>query len=65
MTSLLNTAQVAKILNVNASWVHHRRADGRGPDFIRVGKGIRYRVEDVQAYLNKNLTVLNEKAPAA
>ncbi len=52
--SLLRTPDVAKMLGVSITKLEHMRSDGRGPNWIRVGRSVRYRPDDLQAYLAAN-----------
>jgi len=52
---LLNVKDLAQRLNVKPSWVYARTRE-RGPDTIpvvRVGKYLRFRVEDVISWLER------------
>jgi excisionase family DNA binding protein len=50
----MTEAQVARLLAVSVSTVKRLRAIGEGPPSIRVGKrAIRYRREDVEAWLRR------------
>ncbi len=52
---LLNTAETAAILRIGKSTLEQDRCYGRlGLPFVRLGRSIRYRRSDVEAYL-KNL----------
>lgn len=51
---LMTEQDLARLLNVSLSTVKRLRAEGEGPDFIRIGKrAIRYRREDVDAWLQR------------
>lgn len=39
---LLTTAELAEILRVRVNTLEHWRSQGRGPDFVRVGRSVRY-----------------------
>lgn len=50
---LLKTADVAKMLDVGVSTVEQGRLTGRFPiRFLRIGRSIRYKLEDVERYLS-------------
>jgi len=51
---LLRTPQAASLLGVSISTLEHMRSYGIGPDYIRVGRQVRYRVADVHAFLDAN-----------
>ncbi len=49
--ALLNTQEAAKILTIKPETLEVWRWRGEGPLFIKVGKCVRYRPEDIEAYL--------------
>ncbi len=50
-SDLLDEARLAARLNVSRSTLQSWRYRGRGPRFIKIGRLIRYRTTDVDAYL--------------
>jgi len=48
---LLNTAQAARILNVSARYLEMLRVRGGGPVFVTLGRAIRYRPSDLEAWV--------------
>jgi len=48
---LLNTKELAEYLGVAVSTIMQYRLDGRGPTYIKIGHLVRYRIEDVEAWL--------------
>jgi hypothetical protein len=44
--------QVAAQLHVKPGTLRKWRLLGRGPEFVRVGRSVRYRVDDVEAWLD-------------
>ena len=50
-TDLLDEARLASKLNVSRSTLQSWRYRGCGPRFIKIGRLIRYRAADVDAYL--------------
>lgn len=50
-TDLLDEARLAAKLDVSRSTLQSWRYRGCGPRFIKIGRLIRYRVADVDAYL--------------
>lgn len=48
---LMEERAVAEYLGVKRKTVQNWRLVGGGPKFIRVGRSIRYRFEDIQAWL--------------
>jgi predicted site-specific integrase-resolvase len=51
---VLPPPDIAELLDVSVRTLEFWRYQGRGPAFIRVGKRIRYRLSDVEAYLQAN-----------
>jgi len=53
-TNLIDEPALANRLGVSRSTLQSWRYSGRGPRFIKLGRMVRYRVADVDAYLNAN-----------
>jgi excisionase family DNA binding protein len=51
MNVLLNEEEVAKQLHVSLASVRRWRLERRGPPFIKVGSLVRYKPEEVEAWL--------------
>ena len=51
LQSLLNEYQVAETLAVSVATVRRWRTFGQGPKFLKLGASVRYRPEDLQAWL--------------
>ena len=51
---LLTTAQVAQYLQVPVATIHQWRYRGEGPRASRVGRHLRWRQRDVDAWLDAN-----------
>ena len=51
---LIDEGALASRLGVSRSTLQSWRYTGRGPRFIKLGRMVRYRVADVDAYLNSN-----------
>ena len=49
---LMTSAEVARLLRIHPVTLSIWRSDDRGPAFIRMGNRVRYRPEEVEAYLN-------------
>lgn len=59
MTPLLTVAQVAELLSVSESLVYRLASDGEIPSY-RIGRGaLRFRQEDIEAYLSSRLNGKN------
>jgi excisionase family DNA binding protein len=64
MLSLLTEDDVAKELNLSLASLRRWRLEKRGPRFIKVGSLVRYRPEDVEAWLASLPTGGSGKPPA-
>lgn len=51
MEKLLKTPELAALLNVQPNTIEIWRLSGKGPKFCKIGRAVRYRREDVEAYL--------------
>lgn len=51
---LFDERQLADLLNVSVKAVQAWRYKGGGPAFVRLGRAIRYRPNDVEAWLASN-----------
>jgi predicted DNA-binding transcriptional regulator AlpA len=51
---LIDTPALAKILRTSESYLNKLRCSGAGPRFIRLGRRVRYRLSDVEAFLASN-----------
>jgi predicted DNA-binding transcriptional regulator AlpA len=40
--SLLQPKEAAKLLNLSTSWLAKARRRGEGPDFVKIGRAVRY-----------------------
>jgi predicted site-specific integrase-resolvase len=54
LAPLLSSADVAQLLDVSMRTLEFWRYVGKGPAYVKVGKRIRYRPADVEAYLEAN-----------
>lgn len=53
-TTLISARGTAAILGVTTATLANYRWQGRGPRFIRVGRLIRYRLDDVERWINEH-----------
>ena len=51
---LLNEKQVAELLCCTKSALRRWRREGRGPRFVKIGRLVRYRQEDVEDFINES-----------
>lgn len=59
---LLNQSKVAKILGTTEKFLEARRCRGGGPNFIRVGRLVRYRRSDVDTWLESRRVTSTSEA---
>ena len=50
---LLTAKQAARYLSISTKWLANQRWQGTGPKFLRVGGAIRYRVSDLEQFLEE------------
>ena len=50
---LLTAKQAARYLSISTKWLANQRWQGTGPKFIRVGGAVRYRVTDLEQFLEE------------
>lgn len=54
-TQLLSTPQAAKFLNVSIAFLERDRWAGARIPFVKVGsRAVRYRLDDLEAYIDRN-----------
>ncbi len=51
---LLSTREAALRLGVSTSWLDHDRVQAARIPFVRIGRAIRYRPEDLDAFIAEN-----------
>lgn len=53
---LLSAEQAIRFIGLkNTGTLHVWRCHGRGPKFVRVGRSIRYRLQDLQAFIESRV----------
>jgi excisionase family DNA binding protein len=52
---LLNEGEVAEQLSVSKATLRRRRYEHRPPRFVKIGSSVRYRQEDVDAFIDECL----------
>ncbi|MDR1112414.1 MAG: helix-turn-helix domain-containing protein [Bacteroidales bacterium] len=48
---LLNTKNLAEFLGISAATIIQYRRNGNGPEYIKLGRLVRYRNMDIEAWL--------------
>ena len=56
----LTEVEVARILNVSRATLQQNRWLGRGLAFIKVGRSVRYSLDDLQAFIEANRVATEE-----
>ena len=51
---LLDQTQAAELLQISPRTVEGWRSRGEGPRFVRVGRRVRYRLDDLRAWLDEH-----------
>jgi len=66
--NLLRTSDAAKRLGVSASYLEKRRHLGDGPEYVKLGRVVAYREDDlaswVQAHLRRNTSQADAQCAA-
>ena len=52
--TLFTEEKVAQILSCTKSALRRWRREGRGPRFVKIGRLVRYRQEDVEDFINES-----------
>jgi predicted DNA-binding transcriptional regulator AlpA len=50
--TLLKDTDAAEVLGCSVSWIRQLRVRGDGPSFVKVGRLVRYRLIDLQTWIN-------------
>lgn len=54
-TGLAKATEVAEYLNTSPSQLGRLRFEGQGPDYVKLGRSVRYRWEDVHRWVEANV----------
>jgi predicted DNA-binding transcriptional regulator AlpA len=57
MTQLLTPQQAGEMLQKPVGTMKRWRAEGNGPTYVKIGRDVRYRLSDLEAYINENTHV--------
>lgn len=52
--SFLSTAEAAAVLGLKESTMRVWRSQGKGPGYYRVGSAVRYKMDDLEAWIATN-----------
>jgi len=50
--------EAARILGLAVQTLRNYRCQRRGPNYLKIGKNVRYRIEDLEKFKNENLISL-------
>lgn len=53
MKGVINERQAAKILRVAVQTLRNWRHSRRGPAYVKFGRAVRYQIQDIEAYIEK------------
>lgn len=54
LPALLTQVEVAEYLHKSEAFLERARVEGGGPPYVKVGRAVRYRADDLQAWLGGN-----------
>ncbi len=54
-TMLIQEPEAAKILGMSISWMQRSRWDGSGPPYIKINHAVRYRVSDLEKWIEERI----------
>ncbi len=55
MDPLLKTGEVSLMLGMKKSTLEAWRFYGKGPKFLKISRAVRYRLEDIQEFINESV----------
>lgn len=55
METLINESEAARYLCLSRSFMRQARVKGTGPAFIKMGRAVRYRLEDLDAWIERRV----------
>lgn len=59
LVALLTTAEAAKYLRLGAQSLNQMRREHTGPNYIKLGRKVFYRVDDLDTYITSMIVVTN------
>lgn len=62
ISALLTTPEAATFLNIKPSTLEQQRWNGTGPKFVKIGRNCRYRLSDLQEYVNERVFTSTSEA---
>jgi predicted DNA-binding transcriptional regulator AlpA len=62
--TLLSQREVASLLHLSERTLERFRVSGTGPKFVCLGRSIRYRLTDIEAYITSRVVSSTSERPA-
>lgn len=62
-TQMLTEKELASRLNMSVQWVRAARQKGSGPKVTKIGRSVRYHIDDVEKFENLCREVGSQKYP--
>jgi hypothetical protein len=56
---MMNDRQAAKLLNIGLQTLRNWRSQHRGPDYIKIGRSIRYNATDLRKFIKSKKIQVN------
>ena len=53
-SEVMKERQVSLEYSLSVPWLRRARREGRGPEFLKIGRMIRYRRDDVEVFLRRH-----------
>jgi predicted DNA-binding transcriptional regulator AlpA len=63
--TLLSAREAAALLHLSERTLERFRVSGAGPKFVRLGRSIRYRLGDIEAFIASRTVGSTSERPAA
>jgi predicted DNA-binding transcriptional regulator AlpA len=60
-TTLMDERQAAKVLGLAVQTLRNWRHERRGPDYRKLGRAVRYDLQDLHGYSEKKRIILEDK----
>jgi predicted DNA-binding transcriptional regulator AlpA len=58
--AVINEKRAAEMMGISTQTLRNKRSRGIGPDYLKLGKTVRYRPEAVERYLEEHTIRLSE-----
>jgi predicted DNA-binding transcriptional regulator AlpA len=60
MANLMNEREAAERLGIAVQTIRNMRAKGRGPNYVKVSRSVRYAPEEIDRYIEDRTVKLND-----